>query len=112
MSMRNIVRVRLPRELLPILCRAIHHPDLGVALPKSEDRCARRASSSDYEDLRSCQVEPLFQRANYSRDIGVESVELAILGTNQSVAGTNLGAESVRLIKMFDDLLLQRHGDA
>ena len=82
MGMGNVMRMRLACELLSSFRSSIHYPDLGVALSEPEDRRPSRTSGSDYEDLGSREDEPLFQWADDSRNIGVESVEFSVVRAN------------------------------
>jgi hypothetical protein len=62
--------------------------------------------------LGSTEGHTLLDGAGDAGDVGVEAVELAVLGAEDGVAGADLGGEGVSLLKVRHDLLLERHGDA
>src|SRR5581483_9543402 len=57
-------------------------------------------------------VDALLQRAQHAGNVGVEAVELAVVGAHHGVAGADLGGERVGVVEVLEDLFLIRHGNA
>src|SRR5450432_324058 len=54
----------------------------------------------------------MLERTDYTRDVGVEAVELTILPANNCVAGSRLRRIGIGVVQILQNFLLVRHGDA
>ena len=99
-------------ELLRGLGGAVEDEDFGALVAQAEDGGASGSAGSEDEDLGSAEGHALFERAGDAGDVGVEAVELAVLGAEDGVAGADLGGEGIGVLEVRHDLLLERHGDA
>ena len=99
-------------QLLGGLRRAIEDEDLGALVSQAEDGSPGGSASAEDEDLGSAKRHALLERADDAGNVRIEAVELAILGTEDGVAGADLRGERVGVLEVRHDLLLQRHGDA
>src|SRR5205814_8297231 len=58
------------------------------------------------------QRQPLLQRAQHAKDVGIEAVKFPILRADHSVAGAHFLAERIAVVQLLEDRFLERHGDA
>ena len=92
---------------------AVQDVDFRSAFFQAKHCGAGRASGAEHEDFRVLQsAEAALERANHSRRVGVEAVELAVLGADDGVAGADLGGVRVGVVEIRKDGFLVRHGDA
>ncbi len=91
---------------------AVDDVDLRALLDEAEDGGTGCAARTEDGDARAAQAEALLQRADYTGDVGVEAVELAVCAGAEGVAGADAGGEGVHIGQMRQDLLLERHGDS
>jgi hypothetical protein len=106
------LRAGLAGEFLCGLGGAVEDKDFGPFVAQTEDGGACGSACAEDEHLGSAEGHALFERAGDTGDVGVEAVELAVLRTEDGVAGADLGRERVGLLEVRHDLLLERHGDA
>src|SRR5271163_508816 len=108
----NRPSLRLASQLLAFYRSAVQDPDLCAAFFESKNSGPGRSSRAQHEHFRAIDRNALLQRTNHTRDIGIESIELAFLSANDSVARAGLRRVRVRVIEMGQDGLLVGHGDA
>src|ERR1700688_2895499 len=108
----DAVYFRLPRQLLRLRRCAIHYPDFGAAFLKAKNGRPGRAASTQHQHFRILNRKPLLKRTNDSSNIGVETVELAILPTDDGIARACLRRVRVGVIQMLQYGLLVGHGHA
>src|ERR1700692_2988643 len=108
----DAVHFRLPREFLGLRRCSIQNPDFSAALLKTEDGGPCGPASAQHKNFRILNSSALFERTNDSGNIGVETVELAILPANDGITGARLRSVGVGVIQMLQHGLLVGHGHA
>ena len=92
---------------------AIQDVDFRSAFLQAENGGAGCASGAEHENFCILQrAQAALQRANHSGRIGVEAVELAVLGADHGVAGADLRGVRVGVVEIRKNRFLVRHGDA
>lgn len=86
--------------------------DAGAFLDQAEDGGTGGSAGSQNQDVGSAQGQAALQRTDDAGDVGIEAVEASVGTEADGVAGTETGAERVKIGQVGHDLLLEGHGDA
>src|SRR6202140_4626230 len=108
----NAVHFRLPRQLLRLCRCSIQYPDVSATLLKPKHCRPGRAAGTQHQHLRILNRKALLKRTNDSSNIGVETVELAILPADDGITRARLRRVRVGVIQMLQNGLLVGHGYA